>query len=121
MFPVTSQLPPAWALPAILEELAAATSDLEAVGMCVERLREADGRIEESELAGLWTFVEEARSYAREIAAHADALAGHLVGAFLTPDGWPMTPAEQTAFRETSAERTARRGAYDCSMTGELG
>jgi hypothetical protein len=98
-------------LPAVLEELATATSDLEALGMCLQRLREEGGRPDADESVRLWAFVEEARSYAAEIRSQADNVARQLVDSFLTPDGWPLSPEEESQFREALAWRHADRTA----------
>ena len=115
MFPVTSQLPPAWVLPVILEDLATASSDLEALGMCLQRLREEGGAPGAEDAARLWALVEEARSFASEIRANADGIARGLVDAFLTPEGWPLEDDEEERFREVVAARQAARGSpADC-------
>jgi hypothetical protein len=113
MFPVTSQLPPAWALPAILEELATATSDVEALSMCLQRLREEGGRPDGDDAVRLWAFVEEARSYAAALRGHADDLGRQLLDAFLTPDGWPLDEEDEERFREALASRHAEQSVAD--------
>jgi hypothetical protein len=116
MIPISSQLPPNWVLPAMLEDLAAVTSDLEALAMCVQRVRRDGDGPHADDAARLWAFVEEVRGGAALLRERADELARELLGSFLTPDGWPLSADEAVEFREGLAARHAARASYERQM-----